>query len=445
MSYGLLARAALGLVLLATGAAHAQQLSPADLARKNQGGYVTGLPLAAYSTDIGLGAGARVYYYWNGRRTDRRFAGTPYLHRLFLQGFASTRGVQFHWLDYDAPRIFDSPYRVRSQLIFARNINSNYFGLGSSSLEPLRFPGSPRTYSSYADYTRDQRRAVDGIAWTKYDQFDLVRPIFIASLERLFLGDRIRVLAGFGVTYTSIDDYTGERVDATGEDGDTRATMATTRLRADCDAGLLVGCDGGRDNILRFGVSYDTRDFEPDPNSGVFIDVALDAATVALASEYDYVRMLASARGYLSPLPRLADLVLAGRMLFQVQSEGTPFWDMNTLPFTEDPRAGLGGHRTLRGFRQDRFVGPVMAAVNAEVRWTIGHTRLWRQDFGLIVSPFADIGRTFDSVGDFTLSRWRTSLGGAVRVAWNMATIVTVDYGVSGEDSGFYINFGHIF
>ena len=48
-------------------------------------------------------------------------------------------------------------------------------------------------------------------------------------------------------------------------------------------------------------------------------------------------------------------------------------------------------------------------------------------------------------MGDLTLADWRTSLGGAFRIAWNLATIVTVDYGVSSEDAGLYVNFGHIF
>src|SRR3954470_2775468 len=101
---------------LVCGAAHADNLAPADLARKNAGGYFTGLPLAAYSTDLGFGGGARVYYYWDGHREDPLFATTPYLYRVFLQAFASTGGVQFHWLDFDAPKIAGSPYRVRSQL-----------------------------------------------------------------------------------------------------------------------------------------------------------------------------------------------------------------------------------------------------------------------------------------------------------------------------------------
>lgn len=425
----------------------AENLAPDELVHKKAGGYVTGLPLAAYSTDIGLGLGARLYYYWDGHPGDARFAETPYLYRVFLQAFASTRGIQFHWLDFDAPRIFDSPYRIRGQLIYARDINSNYFGHGERAVAPLAFPGASRTYTSYADYTRDQQRAAsDGRSYSKYDQYDLLRPVFLASVERLFAGDRVRVLAGIGLSYDRIRDYTGKQVDATDAVGHaTQAIEAPTRLAQDCAAGRLVGCRGGRDDYLRLGISYDTRDFEPDPNAGGFFDLALDAGTVALGSQYDYLRVLLAARGYWSPVRELADLVLAGRLVFEAQTNGTPFFSMDTLPFTEDPRTGLGGHRTLRGFRQDRFVGSVMTLGNAELRWTFGHLTAWGQRFGFIVAPFFDAGRPYDALGQLSPRNWRASYGGALRVAWNLATIVTVDYGVSSEDAGFYVNFNHIF
>src|SRR5690242_978792 len=127
------------ILLLAVASAHADGLSADDLAKKNEGGYFTGLPLAAYSTDLGFGGGVRVYYYWDGDRDDPRFKETPYLYRVFLQAFASTRGLQFHWLDFDAPKVAGTPYRLRGQLIYERNINQNYFGLGDRSLSPLAF------------------------------------------------------------------------------------------------------------------------------------------------------------------------------------------------------------------------------------------------------------------------------------------------------------------
>jgi len=434
------------LALLAIGirTAHADQLTPEDLARKNQRGYFTGLPLFAFSTDIGFGAGARAYYYWNGLKSDPRFASTPYLHRIFLQGFASTRGIQYHWLDYDAPKIAGTPYRIRSQLVFGRNISQNYFGLGNAALAPLTFPGAG-TFDKFADYSLAQQQVVSGQTFTKYDQFDLQKPLIIASVERLFANDHVRLLGGLGFSYATIRDYTGKQVDAIDAGMAVTATQATTRLREDCDAGKLVGCEGGREGWLRLGVSYDTRDFEPDPNSGIFADLAIDAATVALGSEYDYVRMLGAVRGYWSPAPAAVDLVLAGRAFLQIQTRGTPFFSLDALPFTEDFHLGLGGHRTLRGYRQDRFVGRTMAATTAEVRWTFTRFRAARQKFALILVPFVDLGRSFDSSKALTLSDWRVGYGGALRITWNLATVVTIDYGLSAEDTGFYINFRHMF
>ncbi|HEX3764040.1 MAG TPA: BamA/TamA family outer membrane protein [Kofleriaceae bacterium] len=441
--------AAAGLLALGAVAAPARagQLDPDDLAHKKDGGYVTGLPLAAYSTDIGLGLGARVYYYWDGHPDDPRFGETPYLYRLFLQVFASTGGIQFHWLDFDAPKIFDSPYRIRSQLIYARDTESNYFGHGERALAPLAFPGSQRTYDAYADYARDQQRIdAAGQTYARYDQYDLVRPVWIASIERLFDHDRVRVLAGFGLSYGSVHDYTGKRVDAVDASGaSTQAVEAPTRLAEDCAAHRLVGCNGGRDDYLRLGISYDTRDYEPDPNTGVFLDLALDAGTVALGSQFDYLRAMAAARGYWSPIPERADLVVAGRVVIDAQTNGAPFFAMDTLSFTEDPRTGLGGHRTIRGFRQDRFVGSVMTVANAELRWTFGHLTAWGQRFGFIAAPFVDAGRPYDSLDQLSLRNWRPSFGGALRIAWNLATLATIDYGISSEDTGFYVNFNHIF
>ena len=49
----------------------------------------------------------------------------------------------------------------------------------------------------------------------------------------------------------------------------------------------------------------------------------------------------------------------------------------------------------------------------------------------LIVVPFVDFGRPYDSVTELTASDWKLSYGGSVRISWNLATIITVDYGRS--------------
>ena len=108
-------------------------------------------------------------------------------------------------------------------------------------------------------------------------------------------------------------------------------------------------------------------------------------------------------------------------------------------------RTGLGGLRTLRGFKSDRFVGRVFGLANLELRWTFHRFEVLKQKFALIGVPFIDVGRTFDDLGSVTFKRWRRGQGAAFRVSWNLATIVTVEYGFSDEDTGLYINFAHIF
>jgi hypothetical protein len=424
-----------------------QRLSDEDYAKKKEDGYFTGLPLANSAPNTGVGFGARVYFFFNGKREDPLFAYSPYRYRVFLQGFGTTNGLQFHWLDFDAINVLETPYRIRSQAIFERNTNRNYFGIGERSLAPLSFPGDARSFQTNEAYEAAQRQLQpDGTSYARYDKIFFEEPILLLSVERSFFGGVVRPLLGVGLSHATVRDYTGDTVtalDAGG--GEVSAPQARTRLREDCDAGRLVGCAGGWVNTLRVGVSYDTRDFEPDPNRGVFVDLSFELGTRALGSDFDFARVLLAPRVYWSPFPQLADLVLAARGLYQVQSRGTPFFGMNVLPFTDDPRIGLGGLRTLRGYRQDRFVGPVMALFNAEIRWTFFDFRALGQRFALIVAPFLDMGRVFDDVRDTKLAGWKRAQGAGFRIAWNQSTIVMIDYGFSREDAGLYINFSHIF
>ncbi len=421
-------------------------MTPEDYARKNEHGYFTGLPLLNFDPNTGFGFGARAYYYDNGSRDDSLFAYTPYLHRVFLQGFASTRGLQFHWLDYDAPAVAGSPFRIRSQVIYVRNTSQHFFGIDEAAMRPLTFSGAGQSFETWSEYEERLRELrADGTTLARYDQYDLIHPAWLLSVERTFFDGVVRPLFGFGFSYTRINDYTGKQVDAVAPNGDeVQAVMGPTRLSEACERGL-VGCEGGWDNVVRLGISFDTRDFEPDPNSGVFADMALDISTRGLGSDYTYARWLTSVRWFVSPFPSVADLVIASRGTFQTQSKGTPFFAMNVLPYTEDFRTGLGGHRTLRGFQQDRFVGHVMSLANLELRWTFHRFVVLNQKLSTMLVPFVDVGRVFASVRDFSVDDWRRGQGAGFRVSWNQATIISMDYGFSSEDQGLYVNFNHQF
>jgi hypothetical protein len=55
------------------------------------------------------------------------------------------------------------------------------------------------------------------------------------------------------------------------------------------------------------------------------------------------------------------------------------------------------------------------------------------------------MGRVFDRVSETSLKHWARGQGAAFRVAWNEATIISMDYGFSEEDTGLYVTFNHIF
>jgi hypothetical protein len=419
-----------------------------DYRRKNERGYFTALPLANYDPNTGYGFGARGYYFWDGLRSDPRFGYTPYLHRVFLNLFATTGGLQFHWLDYDVPSIAGTPFRFRSQLIFDRNTDEHYFGVGGRTLDQLSFPGSSAGFAHFDEY----QRALDavtpqGTTFSRYNRYVITRPLLVADIERTFFHGLVRPMLGVGMNYVAIRRYGGTTERLTGANGAAvDAINAPTRLDEDCaPPARIVGCAGGWDNFLRAGVSFDTRDYEPDPNSGVFADAEFDLGTRLVGSRYAWSRFLVAVRGYLSPIPTLADLVLAVRGTFEVQSADTPFFEMKVMPYTDDPHDGMGGLRTLRGFKQDRFVGPTMLLGNAELRWTFYRCELWRQKFGLIAVPFVDAGTVADRVGAVRLAGTKSDVGGALRISWNLATIVTVEYAQSAEDAGLYVNFNHMF
>ena len=67
------------------------------------------------------------------------------------------------------------------------------------------------------------------------------------------------------------------------------------------------------------------------------------------------------------------------------------------------------------------------------------------QNLKPMLVPFVDAGRVFDKVGQFSLNDWKATGGLGLRIAWNLATIISFEYGVGNEGSLFYMEIGHQF
>ena len=172
----------------------------------------------------------------------------------------------------------------------------------------------------------------------------------------------------------------------------------------------------------------------------MFADAVVEWSSTATGSSYDYVRFTTTARSYWSPWPDVTDLVLASRFTYSLQTANAPLFAQGTLGGTErDLDGSLGGSLTLRGYRNNRFSGPVMALANAELRWTFWRFRLSGQHFGLMLAPLIDVGRVFDKL-EASLSDWRASYGGALRIVWNHSTVIRFDVAASREDMGVFVD-----
>jgi hemolysin activation/secretion protein len=105
----------------------------------------------------------------------------------------------------------------------------------------------------------------------------------------------------------------------------------------------------------------------------------------------------------------------------------------------------MGGERSLRGFRENRFMAPMVILNNIEARIRFYDFSFWKQHFALGLNLFHDVGTVAEKISDFKISGFRNSPGFGFRVAWNQSTKMRGDWGFSSEQNQFFFGFGHIF
>jgi outer membrane protein assembly factor BamA len=320
---------------------------------------------------------------------------------------------------------------------------NNYFGIGRASMQDFHFPGAPgqffKTYNGYQD-------ALSRKAYPKYDLYESRETSFGVAVERDVFGGIVRPLIGIGVRYTDLRDFTGSKIDAEDAAGhNVSAIEPPTRMHTDCQAGVITGCHGGFDNVLKLGISLDTLDFEPDPYSGVLAQAVAEFSGKAVGSDFEYERVTSSISAYRMLFPEVARLVLAGRALYSMQFGNVPFFSVPMLAFNTRDRRGLGGFDTMRGFVDRRFVGDSAVLVNTELRWSIFDGGYFLgQHLRPMLAPFVDAGRVFDGT-QLRLDGWRADYGIGFRLIWNLVTTVSFDYGISSEGQIFQMDLGYAF
>jgi len=460
-----------------------KRLSERDLKNKREGGYFTGLPLINSDPNVGIGYGARVLYFYNGDKANPLFEYTPYKVRVFAQYFNTTRNAPFHWVSLDAPYVFDTKWRVRSDLIYDRNPNTLYFGIGEQTLQPLSYldRNDPNgriirnaPFNQYEENLGFRRPGTSGsleapqVTDNRFNRYDIENPNFGLSGEYAFFGGVVRMVTGVRLSRQIIRTYDGRWYDAKFGGQDTLGGLplaviapdqlistqhGETKLTQDNRNGKILGFNGGFTNTMRFGIVYDTRDFEPDPNRGVFLEYTHERSSRAIGSNYEFNKNLVSARLFFSPVtwftkrpPDMLEKFVVATRAALVQTNGdAPFYEYRNMWGTETNQSGLGGRTTIRGYKQDRFVGQTMGYANFEVRWKFWSVDVGNNHFDFQLVPFYDIGRVWDATSKVNLQEYKHSRGIGLRIPWNQATVIYFDYAVSREDRQLFVNFQHIF
>ncbi len=181
--------------------------------------------------------------------------------------------------------------------------------------------------------------------------------------------------------------------------------------------------------LASFALKYDTSDSQIHPTRGLRLILKGEVAAGFLGSrDASFNRLTLDFRKYLRVFGEKD--VFAVRALAQSVGGGAiPLYD----------HASLGGGNVLtalRGFPVNRFLDKGKFLVNAEYRFPI----FWR----LGGNVFADAGTVWPSLAAIDLGDLAADAGLGLRF-YMPDFVVRVDVAWSGEGTGLYFNFGHIF
>lgn len=436
--------------------ARARRLSDADLAKKREGTFVTGLPEITSDPVAGQGLGVRGAVYFNGTRRDPFFAYTPYRAKLRVGAFATTAEARELALQLDLPYAFGTPWRVKVDVKLGDNPANLFFGLTQATLGPLVLPSGGATYEAWRDFDRARSTLRPGGAGEAALVTDALSNRFAereymlnvkADYALPVANGKWRILGGYEIQRLDYRTFTGRVTE--GRDPATGAAVDAPNGRALLDrehaAGRAPGLAGGRVSILQQALLYDTRDFEPDPTRGTYFEVGNEWSGRAIGSEFSFDKLFTQVKHF-RRLPVGPRTVVAGRVgVGNIFGANAPFFEYQDQWSPDGSVNALGGARSLRGYRANRFLARAMWFANVELRARLAEVVLGRQRFGIGVAPFVDAGTVRDRWQDLGFRNVRWSQGLGLRVAWNQSTMISLDVARSREDRLLYFGIGQAF
>lgn len=449
-----------------------KKLSKEDILNKKEGFFITGLPRFEFDPIRGFGIGGNVFFFQNKTKDDPFFYYTPYRYSVNTEFFIFENGRIRAAVNLDVPYIFNSKWRLRADAVIWEDPNAQYWGIGRESLQRLTFAdkatgadGPIRQFNRVKEYEENLSIAVPGDGGrlqtdTHHNQFIQRELLFNALGERVEMGGKIRLMFGYEALFTAFEDYTGRiaeeafLADGTAVEATQRQTLANRQINdGTWERFNLSGFSDSYmfTSMLAAALIYDTRDLEPDPSKGVFLQYSHEYSAPWLGSDFNFNKFMVQGQfvhtfhKWKNDRNRLtfAGLAAIGH-IFGPNINFIEMWDLSS-----QAEAGgilvLGGGRSLRGYREARFMAPTVGLVNLEMRARLYDFNAFNQHFALGITPFYDFGTVWDGLKDINFTEFRGAPGLGGRIAWNQSTILRLDYAQSREGGQFFFGFGHIF
>jgi len=449
-----------------------KKLQDEDILNKKEGFFITGLPRFEYDPIRGFGAGGNLLLFQNKDRFDPFFYYTPYRFSLNSEFFIFENGRLKAALNLDFPYIFNSKWRMRADFVFWEDPHAQYWGIGRNSLNALSFSdkssgnyGAVRRFNKIKSYEENLKLAVLGdgnrlTTDTHFHNFLQRERLFNILGERVEFGGKLRIMFGYEALFTAFEDYSGrvaeEAFDINGNKAEAFNNQTLVNQQISDGTWDRFNLSGFSDNayftsMLAGALIYDSRDLETDPTKGLFLQYSHEMSAPWIGSDFSFNKFMIQGQ-WMNTFFRWRNgrnrLTFAGLAAFgHIFGSNINFIEMWDL--SSQAEAGgilvLGGGRSLRGFREARFLAPTVGLVNLELRARLYDMNFLGQHLAFGLTPFYDFGTVWEGIRDVQLNQFKGAPGIGGRIVWNQSTVLRLDYGRSREGGQFFFGFGHIF
>jgi len=373
-------------------------------------------PIIAYDADRGLEVGAMLNIYNFG---DGSTYPTP-KSQWFIQGAYFTKGSYLFMANYDNKTAIPG-VRFNANISFYNEKAYDFYG----------FNGYDSGYDSSL-----------GASFYKHG-----RMVPFAKID--FTGhitEHLYWKAGYRFKYFKVSSYYPDPKNPTPNHFDNLVADGTIKEDEK---------NGGFTSAVLAGIMYDTRDFEPSPSKGLWIEANLEGAPRFLGTSTPYGKYQVILRHY---VPIYKDkLVFAMRGNLSGYFNDPAFYVLPTDSVFGNgyDHDGVGGYYNLRGILRNRITGKSTFYFNTELRWRFVDFHLLNQNIAFALSGFFEGGRAIVPyrATAFDAEKMHLTAGGGIRFIMNRNFILAAEYGAAfdkrdlaqGKSGSFYVNIGYLF